>query len=109
MHTKLFETDKIVPFCLPSEIANYGSAVKFAARFMEEAVEHLIETNESDKDKELVTATKATEYYLHELLSVIVEADMANQGKPMSKESRLQQWGILQGFKKALLNDFVEE
>ena len=102
MLTKLFETDKIVPFCLPSEIANYGAAVKYAARLTEEAVEHLKETNESDNA--FFTRMKKTEYYLHELLGVIAEADMAYKGKPISKEGRLQQWGILQGFKKELLD-----
>jgi len=104
MHTKLFETDKIVPFCLPSDIANYGAAVKYAARLTECCLK-LKETYEPNEDtEEVISKMKATEYYLHELLGVIAEADMAYQGKPMSKEGRLHQWGILQGFKKELLN-----
>ena len=103
MHTKLFETDKIVPFCLPNDIANYGLAVKYAAQLTEEAIEHLKETNESDK--ELLTKIMTTAYYLYELLDVIAQADMAYQGKPMSKEGRLHLWGKLQGFKRELIKD----
>ena len=100
-------TDTIHSLCLPSDIENYGWALKYARNFLEIYGATLKELDSRDDAEKavLLKKVKETEYDLHELFEAVCFSDLASKGVLTPVEGRKKCRAITNSFKPLLLEE----